>query len=398
MKLIYLRLFFATLFISGSIIFTTKTSAQCPDGSPGGGTAYDTTIRIGSGIVNTNIKFPKFDPSTGMVTCVNLCVTIKGIIDTIAVENYEFASNNFSYSYSRKDTIRGPGISTFLQSNANVTSSVYPLAPNDGSLFQGPDFYSHGPDTILTRLLCVNISDSATIADFYGVGDSVEYNYKVDASLISSLPGSSFQFILSSALVNFHFSYCTCPPVSLPLNINDFNITKLNDTKAELQWTAFDDVFANYHYEVEISRDGKSFSSIASYDKNRLSADPYKMLYTVPNGETGTFYFRVKQVYSNGYVRYSKIKLVTLGSPVTTKFSVFPNPSTGIVGIKFDNTLSGHYNIHIYNAQGQLVMKKDLAVSESSYVQLGTLKSGAYWLRLTDVKNQTSCVNQLLIK
>lgn len=381
------------------LIFKQVSYAQtCPDGSPQGGTAYDTTIRIGSGIVNTNIKFPKFDPSTGMVTCVNLCVTIKGIIDTIAVENYEFANNNFSYAYTRKDTIRGPGISTFLQSNANVNSPIYPLAPNNSVFFSGPDFYSDGPDTILTRLLCVNVSDSATIADFYGIGDSVSYNYKVDASLISNLPGSSFQFILSSALVNFHFSYCTCPPATLPLNIDDFSITKLNDAKAEIKWNSSDDIYANYHYEVEVSRNSRNFMPIGSYNKNTLTNDPYKMLYTVPNGDNGIFYFRIKQVYSNGYVRYSNIKQVMLGSSVNVKFSVFPNPSTGIVGIKFDNSTTGHYNIRIYNAQGQLVVNRDLTVSESSYVNLGTLKRGSYWLRLTDEKNQTSCVNQLLIK
>ena len=77
------------------------------------------------------------------------------------------------------------------------------------------------------------------------------------------------------------------------------------------------------------------------------------MLYTAPNGEKGIFYFRIKQVYSNGYVRYSNIRQVTLGSPASVKFSIYPNPSTGIVGIKFDDSSGGHFNIRIYNAQGQ---------------------------------------------
>jgi hypothetical protein len=68
--------------------------SQCPNGQVAGSTAYDTTIRFGAGIVATQFKFPKFDPHTGMVTCVNLCVTIKGIIDSVALENFFECSPN----------------------------------------------------------------------------------------------------------------------------------------------------------------------------------------------------------------------------------------------------------------------------------------------------------------
>ena len=401
MRHIYLRIFNAAIFLVFVLILHSKSHAQCPDGQPAGGTAFDTTIAFGSGIVFTDVKFPKFDPSSGMVTCVNLCVTIKGIIDTVALENYSNAAQNGSYTYTRKDTISGPGISTFLASSANLSFGPFPLSAKDGTPGSGPDFYSVGSDTVLTRVLCSNISDSADIVQFYGVNDSVTYNYRIDANAIGAVTGgNAFTFVLSSALVNFHFQYCTCPAAVLPLNVRNFSITKLTENKAGLEWDGFDDPFANYHYEVEISRDGHSFSSIASFSKhaNVDVNDPYKMLFTVPNGESGTFYFRIKQVYSNGYVRYSNIKQVTLGSSVNVKFSLYPNPSTDVVGIKFDNITNGHFNVQIYNAQGQVVLSKELVVSESSYVRLGTLPSGSYWLRLTDKKSQSSCVNQLLIK
>ena len=68
------------------------------------------------------------------------------------------------------------------------------------------------------------------------------------------------------------------------------------------------------------------------------------------------------------------------------------------VGIKFDNIITGHFNIQIYNTQGQTMVKKEIAMNESSYVQVATLESGVYWLRVTDGKSMASCVNQLLIK
>ena len=133
--------------------------------------------------------------------------------------------------------------------------------------------------------------------------------------------------------------------------------------------------------------------------KNTNNADPYRLVYRATYMvKAGTFFFRIKQVYSNGYSRYSNIRQVTLENSDFPKFTLYPNPSNGIVGIKFDNIITGHFNIQIYNTQGQTMVKKDIVTNGSSYVQVATLESGVYWLRLTDVKSQASCVNQLLIK
>ena len=400
MKPVYSQLLRVTTIILILIFNSYTGSAQCSGGGPGGQTAYDTTIVFSSGIVSTDIKFPKFDPATGMVTCVKLCITIKGIIDTVALENFTNAPQTGSYTYNRKDTIRGPGIPTFLTSApTNLSFGPFPLAATNGVIGSGPDFYSAGSDTVLTKVLCANISDSATIASFYGVNDSVTYNYAIDANANGFVTGGSYSsFVLSSAAVNFHFQYCTCPPLVLPLNVRDFSVSKLTADKAELKWLGFDDPFSNYQYEVQMSRDGHNFISIGTLAKNTTNNDPYRLVYRATDGESGVYFFRIKQVYSSGYSRFSKIQQVTLENSDFPKFTLYPNPSSGIVGIKFDNIYSGHFNIQIYNTQGQMMVKKDIVVSGSSYVQVATLENGVYWLRLTDVKSLASCVNQLLIK
>jgi len=240
------------------------------------------------------------------------------------------------------------------------------------------------------------LTDSATIAEFYGT-DSVTYNYNIDVSTSASITGgSSSTLVLTSAFVNFHFEYCTCPALVLPLNINAFNANKLTNNKVELKWTGLDDPYANYHYEPEMSRDGAKFFTIGSLPKNAMT-ESYNMLYTT-NGQTGAWFFRIKQVYSNGYARYSNIQYVAMENSGSPKFSLYPNPSQGIVGIKFDNSSAGHYEIQIYNSQGQIIVNKAIVVGGSSYVQIGVLKGGNYWLRLTNKQSLVSCVNQLIIK
>ena len=389
------------LFFSIVILGSHKTSfGQCPDGQPAGGTAYDTTILLPAGLVSKEVKFPQFDPQAGMVTCVRLCVTIKGIIDTVALQNFSSSSQNGSYTYDRTDQVIGPGIITPLSSTTNLSFGPFPLTPYDLIPSAGGDFYSKGSDTVLTRVLCVNISDSSTITQFYGT-DSVSYDYDVNASAIGVVPGgSSSTLVLSSALVNFRFEYCTCPAAVLPLSVQAFNIKKLTANKVELNWTGFDDPFAEYHYEAELSKNGKKFTSIASMPKSNQVNNLYRVAYTAGgNNESGTLYFRIKQVYANGYVRYSNIKQLELESSAITKFSVYPNPSRGIVGIKFDNKLQGHFNVQVYNTQGQLAVNRDFAVAVGSpYMEVATLVPGVYWLRVTDKKSQESSVNQIFIK
>jgi hypothetical protein len=394
MKPVYILIFIAALL---SISSKNVYGQTCPNGDPQGGTAYDTTIAFPSGATTTQVKFPKFDPQSGMVTCVRLCVTITGVIDTLAMQNYAASAQTGTFTYSRTDGIVGPGIVAPLTNSANLTYdanlTAYDLIPGAGT-----DFYSRAHDTILNDQLCRTISDSATIAQFYGTGDSVAYDYNISVTSGTSFThGSNSAMVLTSAFVNFRFEYCTCPAMVLPLNIDDFDVNKLPNNKIELNWSSQDDPYANYHYEAEFSRNGTKFESIGSFDKNP-KAEAYKMLYALPNGESGKFYFRIKQVYSNGYVRYSNIKHVVMENSGSPKFSVYPNPSSGIVGIKFDNNSAGRFEIQIYNSQGQIVVNKAIVVGGSSYVQLGVLQGGNYWLRLTDKQSQMTCVNQLIIK
>ena len=380
------------------LYYSKQSLSQCPNGVTGGTTAFDTTIVFGSGVVATQVKFPKFDPSTGMVTCVNLCVTIKGIIDTVAMENLSGSNQTATYSYTRRDTINGPGIPTYLTSGTNDLSfGPFGLAAWDGVPNSGLDFFSVGPDTVLTKVLCTNITDSATIEDFYGVNDSVAYDYHINASAGWNVTGGSASaFVLSSALVNFHFSYCTCPSSALPLYIKNFSVSKAAPNKAQLSWKGFDEFTKDYHYEIQISHNGRDFSTIDTVQRN-VAATDYKYLYTTSKSENPKYFFRIKQVYSNGYPRFSEVKSIVLANSDAPKINIYPNPSGGVVGIKFVNLISGKFLVQISNTQGQTVFSNEVEAN-GGLKYITTLQSGVYWLRLIDVTSHLSCVNQLLIK
>ena len=56
--------------------------------------------------------------------------------------------------------------------------------------------------------------------------------------------------------------------------------------------------------------------------------------------------------------------------PLRLKFSVFPNPSTGIVGIKFDNKCTDILKSRFLIRRGRWQWSKDILVDRFSYLQL----------------------------
>jgi Secretion system C-terminal sorting domain len=400
MKHLYPRFF----IVSISLTFTTLlnisvASAQCPYGITPGTTAYDTTISTPAGINTLQIKFPQADPFVGMVTCLRICISITGVVDSVSVENNSASPQTADIYYIRTDQITGPGLSSPLTNSINHHYGPYALGATNGTLGSGPDFVSISRDTLLNAVtVCQTVTHFDSLMQFYG-HDSVTYNYNITAFTNVSCTGGNYNStVATSAIVRFRFEYCICPGYVLPLRLHNFNVAKIADNRANLSWSELGDTSAPYHYEAEISRDGNHFSKAGTIEKNNSSPASYNFIYTTKQQESGLFYFRVKQVYAGGYARFSNIRQVTLKNSDIPKFFITPNPSNGIVGIKFDNHGSGKMKLEIFNAQGQKVMEKEIVVAGTSYQQVAQLQSGIYWVKCTDVASQLSGVNQLLIK
>lgn len=386
-------------FLSIALFIVTKSYAQCPEGygAPTTSIAFDTSFAIPAGSTSMPVYLPKFDPAGGMVNCMRLCLTITGIVDSLSFENNQLAPHTYTASYSRTDMLTGPGLSTPIF-NSDSKNYSFPLLSQDGVAGSGPDFGKVVSDTVLNaKSSCVTITNAGDLTQFYG-HDSLLYNYNINAGVSISSGGNASIGIATSGTVNIRFEYCYCPAMVLPLNIRTFNVYKQTNENVDLKWEADDDQ-SNYYYEAEVSRNGTNFSSIDVVQKNTGTISPYKMGFMANAGETGVFYFRIKQVYDNGYVRYSNIRKVVMESSAKTKFSIYPNPSGGIVGIKFDNKTKGIFRVLIYTTLGQVVMSRDLGVDFGSpYMELTRLEAGVYWVRLTDKKSLETSVTQLLIK
>src|SRR5687768_580597 len=131
MKKIYSGILYPSLELA-SLFIGHRSMAQCANGGTPGTTAYDTTIRFPTGATNMKVKFPRFNPATGMVSCVKLVVTIIGIVDTVAMQNYSGSPQTATLSYDRTDNMVGPGLSPSISNSYDGDFGPYNLAAYDG--------------------------------------------------------------------------------------------------------------------------------------------------------------------------------------------------------------------------------------------------------------------------
>lgn len=388
------------LFLFFAII-TKNSGAQipCPYNFAPGSTVYDTTINTPAGINTLQVKVPQVDPLTGMVTCLRVCVSITGVVDSVSVENNSASPQTADVYYIRTDQISGPGLSSPLTNSVNHHYGPYSLGATNGIMGSGPDFIAISRDTVLNAVqVCQTITNLDSLFQFYG-HDSITYTYNIMAFTNVTCTGGNYNStVATSAIVRFRFEYCTCPGYVLPLQLRNFEVSKVAENKALLSWQGFGGAEAPYYYIPEISRNGKDFRAIGRVDRNTGENDQYRFNYVTGPSESGDFFFRIRQIYANGYSRMSEVRKITLKNSLLPRFIISPNPSTGVVGIKFDNYEGGKLRLEIFNGQGQSVVRKDMLLAGASYQQVATLQGGIYWVKLTDLSSQLSSVSQVVIK
>ncbi len=401
-----MRLFYklpkSLILFSLLFVFVNKTNSQtCPGGQLITGLNYDSTVSLAAGVTNATIKFPKFNPANGMVSYMRLCLTMTGVVDSLSFENNQAVGENYSANYTRFDELTGSGLGSALYNNVNKGYS-FSLQPSDGVPGSGLDYGAVSKDTVLKEItVCRDIIDSDL---FYG-SDSLIYNYFINAGITIPSGGSSGNAnitVATSGSVRISMEFVYCPPITLPTSIGWFTATKTNETEAAIKWQSTGSRDNLHYYEAEWSTDGINYTSItkltqAESDDNGIYTTSF--LSNNAKGKT-TYYFRIKQVSTSGKVSYSQVRQLTMGNSDFAKFSVFPNPSNGIVGIKFVNSISGQYLIQIFNTQGQLITHKNVSISNSSHVVLNDLqlKSGMYVVKTTETRTGEAGVSQLIIK
>ena len=179
-------------------------------------------------------------------------------------------------------------------------------------------------------------------------------------------------------------NYCARVPVQatlncpLPLSWLSVAVQKQNNKSVLVSWTTANENNV-VNFQIERSIDGIHFEAIGSIlSSGNNAATSY--IYTDNSlGETGTYYYRIKETDTNGSYSYSTIQVVT----ITTVFSIYPNPTSDHVSIICtENSGTDSYIIVLYDALGQELRQILFLSSNQLTVDLSGYSSGVYMLKI----------------
>ena len=181
--------------------------------------AYLDTL-IGSGNAFNSISFPKFDPTLGTLTQVNISLQIS-ILYNFQLKNGESVPiNNYRVRVTRDDEISSASLLNNFFNNYSKTYGTYKLNASDGIAGCGPDFISVGPSFVMNRQTVTQTIYNT--ADFLGQGN-VDFDYSTTTySAVLGSVNNNFNSEATDTVV-FKLEYVLCPSWFLKAELGEFS-------------------------------------------------------------------------------------------------------------------------------------------------------------------------------
>jgi endonuclease I len=161
---------------------------------------------------------------------------------------------------------------------------------------------------------------------------------------------------------------------ALPVTLRSFEGVYRNNI-SYLDWRIEEEKELS-HYEIQRSIDGKTFSKIglikSAYAHNYRFEDP------MSNPLSNRYYYRLKMIDLDGSYDYSKVVSIE----VTTKkyvFTLFPNPATKEVNLKFGENINSIVTINVTDMLGKVWLQQNFTnTTELNTLNINALPMGNY--------------------
>jgi hypothetical protein len=367
-------------------------ASQC---ACGGGAAPDSVVHNYTLSVNSSpsitISFPRFDPALGTLSCLVYRDTLSAV-STTHVRNHDSADQEYAFRLTVNNQITAPGLSV------NAYMDKYYGPDSLKAYGKGLDSIKYGPDTTFDRVTHM-VTKSSGLSPFMGSG-SVSFVYGISGGLISMAGGLNFsQNIETSRWGSFKLTYFYCPNSILASNIKNLSVNK-NDRGVIVTWTTSNEFNT---YEIEISTDGKNFTSAGESKQAAASGSTstkHEYQHHTDQALTGTVYYRVKETDPEGKVSYSEIRTVSVDKSGIEN-TLYPNPAANGVNVLLDRSVQGEVEVSLVNAVGQTLFSKMYRLENTNNINVqwsSAIQPGVYYLKVKDLQTQVQKISKLFIK
>lgn len=173
----------------------------------------------------------------------------------------------------------------------------------------------------------------------------------------------------------------------LPIELTYFTAA-LKGHNVQLNWSTSSEL-NNDHFEVEKSRDGKSFTDIASLAGAGTShlQHNYSYIDQAVEADTANLFYRLKQVDKDGHFSFSKVIPVSLKNSDSFYITTAPNPFTTKFEVHIRFQKSGEAKIRLIYSNGLTVYQHSTSVSAGDKIiniDGHALSPGMYILELRE--------------
>ncbi|HEY0058760.1 MAG TPA: CehA/McbA family metallohydrolase, partial [Flavisolibacter sp.] len=269
-----------------------------------------------------------------------------------------YATNDYnaSISFTMDDFIMGSSI----KASQNITGSVV-HADADGEALSAVQVYGGkvgGEDALLVHSAIGNTTFGTAQAN----GETWYY-----FAIITQQDGN--KIITAPIWVT----------TEIPLPKNDLKLkAKERSGAVELTWKIDEDVLFS-HYVVEVSTDGRNFTAKGS-DTAVLGQRDYSFIDMLPYN--GVSFYRITLLGVKGNPEYSQTVSIELKKPGV--LTVYPNPASASVNVRFDGADSETILVQLIDAAGNMVYNKVQAPVRTFSLNLSHFANGYYILRVND--------------
>lgn len=279
----------------------------------------------------------------------------------------------------------GPFIVTYPANNENW---------NDGATYQVLwDVAKTNNDIVNCQLVNIYLSVDGGNTFPYLLKENTANNGAAEVT-VPDLPAATTTARIKVEAVNNIFFAISKKDFSianaLPVSWLSFTVSKNDTRSALLSWSTANEI-NNNHFEVERSINGFSFIKITTVTAGKNTNVVQQYSFTDNNLNTGTYYYRIKQVDNDGKFTYSKTVSVSIDANGIS-VSVQPNPASEKTTIIF-NKACASAEINITNTAGSKVYNKLLKGVQLNYqlpIDVSSFAKGIYFINIkTDNESTT---------
>ncbi|MFC2094052.1 T9SS type A sorting domain-containing protein [Bacteroidota bacterium] len=190
-------------------------------------------------------------------------------------------------------------------------------------------------------------------------------------------------------------------PTILPVELTSFAANVNDKGDVILNWSTATEL-NNQMFEIERRSEEGQYSMIGYVNGHGTTSEPQEYSYIDYTVETGTFFYRLKQIDFGGVYDYSDEVEVDVDGPLTFGLEQnYPNPFNPTTHIKYNIPESGIVKLAVYNTLGEEVSVLVDGMVEAGFYEVtldaSNLPSGAYFYRLQS-ENLTQVKKMLLMK